>query len=114
VFFVSQAGISLRSKFNRIVTVDNQRNRGAKIAGVQVFGSEAGSVRHIRPKRVIFHLTEDRAPTSPSRHLFLDFHTTSAALSHGGHRLRSRTEDAASPSTSPPHLWASTVGAATV
>jgi hypothetical protein len=36
-------------------TVDNQRNRGAKIAGVQVFGSEAGSVRHIRPKRVIFH-----------------------------------------------------------
>jgi hypothetical protein len=48
-------------------TVDNQRNRGAKIAGVQVFGSEAGSVRHIRPKRVIFHLTEDRALTSPSK-----------------------------------------------
>jgi hypothetical protein len=47
-------------------TVDNQRNRGAKIAGVQVFGSVAGSVCHIRPKRVIFHLTEDRAPTFPS------------------------------------------------
>jgi hypothetical protein len=46
--------------------VDDQRNRGAKIAGVQVFGSEDGSVRHIYPKRVIFHLTEDRAPTSPS------------------------------------------------
>jgi hypothetical protein len=49
--------------------IDNQRNHGAKIAGVQVFGSEVESVHHIRPKRVIFHLTEDRAPTSPSIYL---------------------------------------------
>jgi hypothetical protein len=33
VFFVSQEGISLHGKVNRLETVDNQRSCGAKIAG---------------------------------------------------------------------------------
>ena len=36
VFFDSHAGISLRGEVNRVCTVDNQRRRGAAIAG---FGS---------------------------------------------------------------------------
>ena len=33
VFFDSHAGISLRGEVNRVCTVDNQRRRGAAIAG---------------------------------------------------------------------------------
>jgi hypothetical protein len=37
VFFVPQAGISLLSEVNQIVTtVDNQRSCGAKIAGFEL------------------------------------------------------------------------------
>jgi hypothetical protein len=37
MFFISQAGISLLGKVNRIVTtVDNQRSCGAKIAGFEL------------------------------------------------------------------------------
>ena len=36
VFFDSLAGISLRGEVNRVCTVDNQRGRGAAIAGFEL------------------------------------------------------------------------------
>jgi hypothetical protein len=63
VFFVSQAGISLLGEVNRIVTmVDNQRSCGAKIAGFEFADLKPDRCVALRPKRVILHLTEDRAP----------------------------------------------------
>jgi len=44
VFFDSQAGISLLGEVNRATPVDNQRRRGAAIAGFGTCCSEAGSI----------------------------------------------------------------------
>ena len=44
VFFDSQAGISLLGKVDRATPVDNQRRRGAAIAGFRTCCSEAGSI----------------------------------------------------------------------
>jgi len=44
VFFDSQARISLLGEVNRATPVDNQRRRGAAIAGFGTCCSEAGSI----------------------------------------------------------------------
>ena len=44
MFFDSQAGISLLGEVNRATPVDNQRRRGAAIAGFGTCCSEAGSI----------------------------------------------------------------------
>ena len=68
VFFDSQARISLLGEVNYATPVDNQRRRGAAIAGFRIvlFGSRI-DLRLVSTKsRVIFELTENRAPLFPS------------------------------------------------
>jgi hypothetical protein len=74
VFIVSQAGISLRGEVNWIVTqLISRRACGAKIVGIRVFGSEAGSVRHAPPKaKVILHLDGRSGHLVVMRTLYLD------------------------------------------
>ena len=67
MFLVSQAGISLLGEVNRFGdTVDNQRSRGAKIAGFGSLDLKSDRCVVLQQNDSYHHLMEDRDPSFPS------------------------------------------------